>query len=609
MFRATVPEAAVHEHGDPFPTEQHIDPAAGQPGNRSIDEVTEAAAVELPSERQLGTGVPARRLPEPLRDCFARGNGTDRVVGHPGTVPLIPTEPAVSETGGSGSDGIVLIASRSRGGFGRDAANSGLDGARRIGRSVSEPGDYLRWAAGLTSSSIRSLFRDLGCDVVFRKRLAPNDNTKNQIYLAADLTELALLPSGPPTTRRGSSGRRSSPGAPIFWAPLNLEWITDTGRAPAPEAKLIYYPQYPEVRASGLLQGSRGAPNFLLDPQREGRSNGRVLLLGVSSHSDRVHALLLPPEVPATGQLAVEHVQPYGVLDEWRIRERDGAGPDGPRNLLLHELSRVHDLGWIRSCRLTAEGRRIDYSAPNGAGFTLEAELGVTPNGHAAPDFMGWEVKQHAVRSFRSPSFGQITLFTPEPDGGVYASEGAVEFVRRWGRFRDGATDRMEFTGIHTVGRIHQTTSLRLELHGLGESRSSLDPDGCVALVSSTDELCATWSFAKLLGHWKRKHAAAAFVRSERRLGESTDELVSYRFGSTVQLCEGATFERLLAGFSSGLIRYDPGLHIDRRPGEPWRPRKRNQFRVSSRPEQLASLYETSELVEVGERSDHQPAS
>ncbi|MEO0062747.1 MAG: hypothetical protein RLZZ08_1307, partial [Pseudomonadota bacterium] len=32
--------------------------------------------------------------------------------------------------------------------------------------------------------------------------------------------------------------------------------------------------------------------------------------------------------------------------------------------------------------------------------YTLEAELGITPNGIAEPDFQGWEVKQYGVRDF-----------------------------------------------------------------------------------------------------------------------------------------------------------------------------------------------------------------
>ena len=56
----------------------------------------------------------------------------------------------------------------------------------------------------------------------------------------------------------------------------------------------------------------------------------------------------------------------------------------------------MHREGWLSGRKLTAAGP-IPYAAPNAGGFTLEAELGITPNGIAAPDFLGWEVKQHDV--------------------------------------------------------------------------------------------------------------------------------------------------------------------------------------------------------------------
>ena len=458
---------------------------------------------------------------------------------------------------------------------------------------------YATWAAAQTPESIRARFIDLGCSVVFRKVLSANDNTKNQIYLAADLTEVSRIPSGAISVHAGSSGKRRAPGASIFRAPLDLVWITDRGPVPAPEAKLIYYPQYPEVRASGLLRGSAGAPSHLLDPGRDGRTPGRVLLLGVSPSSDRVHALLLPADSPGAHRLGAEHLRPYGVFGEWSIASGQPGGPSDAQSRLLAELQRVHQLDWIPSCRLTSSGERIDYAAPNGAGFTLEAELGVVPNGHAAPDFLGWEVKQHSVGSFDRPSFGAVTLLTPEPDGGTYGELGAVEFVRRWGRRRSASEDRIDFTGRHAVGTPNDRTGLSLTLLGYEPGGSAFDPDGCVALTTGGDELCASWSFAKLLGHWKRKHAAAVFVQSERLVPGSQEDRISYRYGPSVQLCEGATFEHLLDGFATGLIQYDPGLHIDRQDDGSWKPRKRNQFRVSSRPERLASLYERSRMADV----------
>ena len=53
----------------------------------------------------------------------------------------------------------------------------------------------------------------------------------------------------------------------------------------------------------------------------------------------------------------------------------------------------IHELGWIESKRLNSDGKAISYRAPNGGGYTLEAELGIVPNGVSEPDYLGWEVK------------------------------------------------------------------------------------------------------------------------------------------------------------------------------------------------------------------------
>lgn len=46
---------------------------------------------------------------------------------------------------------------------------------------------------------------------------------------------------------------------------------------------------------------------------------------------------------------------------------------------LINELLRIHQLGWIKSKRLDRFGNILDCEAPNCGGYTLEAELGITP--------------------------------------------------------------------------------------------------------------------------------------------------------------------------------------------------------------------------------------
>ena len=63
-------------------------------------------------------------------------------------------------------------------------------------------------------------------------------------------------------------------------------------------------------------------------------------------------------------------------------------------------MHRINRLGWIDSKQLASNGVLKPCSAPQCGGFTLEAELGIPKNRVAEPEFLGWEVKQHAVTSF-----------------------------------------------------------------------------------------------------------------------------------------------------------------------------------------------------------------
>src|SRR5690606_26890966 len=137
------------------------------------------------------------------------------------------------------------------------------------------------------------------------------------------------------------------------------------------------------------------------------------------------------------------------------------------KNRLLAELKRVHELGWILSKRLDKMGNILPCNSSNCGGYTLEAELGVTPNGFSEPDFLGWEVKQFTVKNFSNINSAVITLMTPEPTGGIYVTEGIESFIRRYG-YDDvsGKHDRLNFGGQFYLNRRGLRTGLTLKLFG-----------------------------------------------------------------------------------------------------------------------------------------------
>lgn len=113
-----------------------------------------------------------------------------------------------------------------------------------------------------------------GVKQILVKELAPNDNSKNQPYVAkGDLTAFNFLPVGELREEKTEIGNVTVKG------PVNFNWLqADGGLSHAPHAQIIFYPQYPEIRLSGFLLGAKGAPSKLMNS----RMAGRKLFLGIT---------------------------------------------------------------------------------------------------------------------------------------------------------------------------------------------------------------------------------------------------------------------------------------------------------------------------------------
>ncbi|UUZ59594.1 MvaI/BcnI restriction endonuclease family protein [Nocardioides sp. B-3] len=288
-----------------------------------------------------------------------------------------------------------------------------------------------------------------GVSSVAFKLLPPKqDNDKNQIYFGADLTSggATFIPS---TNLRGEITESRKPGAvgkTLFRADVDFWWITRDADAMAPNAKMIFYPQYPEARLSGLIKGCSNAPRTLYSRDLGAQVPGRVFVLGTTDKG-RTYGLLLPPASPAALSLAAmaSGLETFGVLHLWRVHGERAMSRDG----IAAELHGVHLRGWVPGCRLTRAGI-IPYFARPAGGATLEAQLGVVTNADAVPDFRGWELKQH--------SGSVLTLLTSEPDGGLY----------RAGLLRVHAPPRQ--AGRRHSCRLHRKTSRGRALQGWSAS-------------------------------------------------------------------------------------------------------------------------------------------
>ena len=457
--------------------------------------------------------------------------------------------------------------------------------------------DADRWLSEIDLATVFAMLRDNGVAEVLYKVLPRNANSKNQVYLASDFSQLGKIPSGAVVAHQSISEKSGKQEA-VFRSALDFSWLDRNGQPhPAPKAQLIFYPQYPEVRFSGFLQGCTSPPTSLWVKEKRGQDPDRILLLGLGN-GRRIIALTLPPESPAAREIsATSPHEAYGAL---HILPMPGQEEGNGYRELMRELCGIHRRSWVPSTRLDRNGNLVPCNASNCNGNTLESLLGIRSNGYSLPDFRGWEIKARQVPDVDKPGGSTVTLFTPEPTMGIYVDAGVAEFVRRYG-YPDtkGRADRLNFGGIYRAGELpHHRTKLRLVLDGFEAETKKYASNGAIQLLDGKESIAAAWPFAKLMDHWKAKHAHAAFVPSQQRRQPS----LQYRFGSRILLGEGADFTRLLSAVAEGKVYYDPGIKLESVAGAAPRSKNRSQFRVASK--NLSALYESSRIVDACAEGD-----
>ena len=450
------------------------------------------------------------------------------------------------------------------------------------------------WLSEIELDTVLAMMQANGVTEILYKILPQNANSKNQVYLGGkDPSQFAKLPTGEMTPHVSVSQKKGTQEA-VLRADLDFYWLTSEAHlAHAPHAKMIFYPQYPEVRFSGFLRGCRQAPSVLWSKEQRGTEAGRILLLGVGNDR-KIIGLTLPPEAPATKEILAEQHQHatyevFGVLPLALQPQGDGLDE------LLHRLCMIAGMGFVKSHRLNPDGLIVDCQAPNCNGNTLEALLGIRSNGFSKPDFMGWEVKARQVANSTRHLASVVTLFTPEPTLGVYAKDGLIAYVKAYGYAdKNDVADRRNFGGIYRVNAVaHEDTHLRMVMDGYDPITNTYDPMGSLLLLDPTDKVAAGWTFAKLMDHWKIKHAQAAYVPCQKL----TDPYLQYRYGRKILLGKGARFKNFLRALYLGHVYYDPGIKIESVSTENPKWKKRSQFRVSST--NLGALYTNSCIMDA----------
>jgi hypothetical protein len=437
------------------------------------------------------------------------------------------------------------------------------------------------------------IFSDKQCRKVYVKRLSANDNSKNQVYLGGSFEVVNILPIKEVVSEDPGDWKRMR-----FKSKLDFYWInSEAVLSHAPDAQLILYPKYPEVRFSGFLKGVKDAPSDLMT----NRIEGRLLFLGIADEG-RIVGHIVGPDSEISNEFShLKNLQDVGVFKELTIQ--DGVVELDSKSKLLQELKRIHELEWIDAKRLDSLKNILPCISSNCGGYTLEAELGITPNGYSEPDYLGWEIKQFSVKNFNKWQSEVITLMTPEPTHGYYADQGVEAFIKKYGyQDKKGREARMNFGGIHKFNLIHSTTNLKMIMQGFNNSEGKItDTNGFIALIDTNEKIAASWSFVSLLKHWNTKHANACYVPSMNR----KDQILypfskqQYCYGNNIMLGSGTDFALVLKQIVCGNLYYDPGIKLELAiEGQRKQTiKRRSQFRIKSN--DLSRLYNKTEIINI----------
>ncbi len=425
--------------------------------------------------------------------------------------------------------------------------------------------------------------------------MAWNHDSKRQVYLSTDLSPFNIFPNHiedcPPMPTGLVATKKNKPkGSDRIFGHLDLWWITqDLTIDNAKFAKLIFYPQYPEVRLSGFVRGTKSIPSRFLREKSGETYENRLLFLG-TDRTTRTYAFLAVGHTRLRNQVRNES----GYEIDAGLNRIELQNDSTSEKRLLTTLSDIHRSGWHEGKRLK-KGVTIPYNAPNAVGYTLEALMGIEPNGYNAPDYEGFEIKALTSTKLNWSSKKVVTVMTPEPDIGAYCKS-IRAFLEKYG-YPDqrGRTDRRNFGGIYKVGgKRHSLTGLILGLTGYSLSDPDhIEPNGRLQLTDEMMEIAAGWSFRKLLEIWTRKHEAAVYVPAISRREPNQQ----FRYLDQVLICEGADFFRVLRCFLDGDLYLDPSVKAEGWESSTTKIKKRNQFRIKLC--SIPKLYKSSKIVSL----------
>lgn len=425
------------------------------------------------------------------------------------------------------------------------------------------------------------------------KPLSKNHNDKNQVYSGSDfrplfpMFDMEFSLRGPSVSgKKGGQLRGQAIPEAVF---RNFSWLDRDGNEFAARGvRMIIYAQYPETRLSGFQTVQNAMPEAMsVGFTKAFPDMPRYLVLGRRGSGEALAVMVADPAQafiddvaalpPATGSRVWKHL---------RLRETANARLQGK---LARAVARP-----LPGCRLDSSGNTLPFNGTQVCGYTLEHALGINPNSNSHGDFEGIELKTHTQK--------KVTLFTPEPDMGIYAQD-FTGFMIGFG-YQDIAGN-WRVTGIHRVGERCKKSGLTLQVmnHERGASlAASADRDVHLALTDDAGTLTAGWSLERLLNCWSAKHNEAVYIPAVKTVCTDTELLdqgykFSVEFSEDIMWCRETSAEQLFEALYNGTLFLDPAPKYC--PGQPHLNKRRSQWRVNDIRAAAQDLYNDVRFIRL----------
>ena len=456
--------------------------------------------------------------------------------------------------------------------------------------------------------AVRELLASHNCIFALIKKLAKNNNDKNQIYFHHDTSILNSVFDLTFEERQPSTSvtkRSSKQGKNIASAVFNdFSWVDTEGALhQAKKCKGITYHQYPEMRLSGFQTIDNEIPRALtVDYTKREDALPRYLIIGVTIKGKAVAMLLTDPnESFVTAFEDLEKFQGSNICKYLPIQDKV-SNTDKLEALLSERVVGQS----LKGCRLDKDGNTLPFTSTQVHGYTLEHALDIIPNSNHDGDIFGIELKCFTAK--------KISLITTEADGGLYHAS-FNDFMVKYGYLKG---DDYRLTGIHRAYQRNDKTGLTLKINCQPISKKEPSPqltnyDPNIAFSKQMNQLqvileddqgnnAACWSIERLMNHWGAKHNEVVYIPATVTKNDIPEDLANgflkrVVFGTEVIWCFRSTVENLINAIHQGTIFLDPAPKYN--PNDAKKNKRRTQWRLNNIYNAVYALYESTELREI----------